>query len=147
MLAYGVHSDGARYIESVARWKSWIEHADIVQCNEREFAALIPGASNDEDRASTAFAETGIREIVVTRGEQGADIYSRASAPVHIPAQLHPDPVDPTGCGDAFGSTYAYYRTEGRDIQEAGTLAARAAAFIVGIPGSKGIENLKEHIR
>jgi sugar/nucleoside kinase (ribokinase family) len=143
MIAYRVHADGRREPAPSDRWREWLRAGDVLQCNEREFAALIPGAHSDEERLSMLFDAAAPRCFVLTRGESGADIYHTASHPHHVPAMLPGRTVDPTGCGDAFGSTFAVGLARGEAVEDAARRAARAAAFVAGIPGSQGMTGLR----
>ncbi|MDH7516579.1 MAG: sugar kinase, partial [Bacteroidota bacterium] len=55
-----------------------------------------------------------------------------------------PAVVDSTGCGDVFGSTFAYFLALGDAPIDAAVRAVRAGAFTVTIPGSHGMERLHD---
>lgn len=143
MIAYRVHPDGRREPAPSEHWREWLRAGDVLQCNEREFAALIPGAANDGERLRMLFEAARPRYFVLTRGESGADIYHSPDSMLHVPAVLPPRTVDPTGCGDAFGSTLAYGLARGDALEPAAARAARAASFVAGIPGSDGMKGLR----
>ena len=143
MIAYRVHADGRREPAPSEHWREWLRAGDVLQCNEREFTALIPGASSDSERLSMLFEAAQPRCFVLTRGESGADIYHSPDTVLHVPAVLPPRTVDPTGCGDAFGSTLAYGLAQGDSLETAAARAARAASFVAGIPGSDGMIGLR----
>ncbi len=146
MIAYRVHPDGTREPAPSEHWIQWVNAGDVIQCNEREFEALIPSAGDERDRLSRLFDVAAPRYFVLTRGEAGADIY-RSVDDVHHVAAIPPSrTVDPTGCGDAFGSTLAMGLVRGDDLELAAARAATAASFVAGIPGSNGMSGLRSHL-
>ncbi|MDT8323405.1 MAG: carbohydrate kinase family protein, partial [Bacteroidota bacterium] len=128
MIAYRVHRDGRREPAPAAQWKQWFSAGDIVQCNEREFVALTGRSGADTAYVRELMEESGTGIFILTRGEDGADIFTTTDAPRHVPAVRVPAAVDPTGCGDAFGATFARMRAGGASIDGA---AAEAAARVV----------------
>lgn len=143
MIAYRVHTDGSREPAPSEHWREWLRAGDVLQCNEREFAALIPGASSDSERLRMLFDVAQPRCFVLTRGESGADIFHSPDDVLHVPAVPPARTVDPTGCGDAFGSALAYGLARGETLESAAARAARAASFVAGIPGSDGMKGLR----
>jgi len=76
--------------------------ASYLVVNTYEFEVIKANAEmNDED------IRAAVPEIVVTRGEQGCDIYQGPNAR-HIDAAKASIVVEVTGCGDAFRAGYAY---------------------------------------
>jgi sugar/nucleoside kinase (ribokinase family) len=145
MIAYRVHADGRREPAPAEDWKQWVNAGDVLQCNEREFEALIP-ASSEDARVRMLFDVAAPRLFVLTRAEAGADLYSAPGEVLHVPALPPQRIVDPTGCGDAFGSTLALGLARGARLAEAAGNAARAASFVAGIPGSRGMAGLRSHM-
>lgn len=145
MIAYRVHRDGRREPSPAADRARWANAADILQCNEREFTALMN--DGDEQRArETFFQEAPRTRLVITRAEAGADVYDPDGTVLHVAPVAAPAIVDPTGCGDAFGSVFAWGLAHGEATALAAERAARAAAFVVSIPGSRGMERLRHHL-
>ncbi|MBR9977700.1 MAG: carbohydrate kinase family protein [Bacteroidetes bacterium] len=142
MIAYRVHPDGRREPAATDHWQQWLAAGDVLQCNEREFAAMIPG-DDEAERLRRVFDVSDPHCLLVTRGEQGADIYTAPDHHLHIPAWPPARIVDPTGCGDAFGSTFAYGLACGMELEPAAGNAARVASYVAGIPGSRGMEQLR----
>ncbi len=147
MIAYRVHADGRREPAPSEHWRQWVRAADVLQCNEHEFAALIPGEADEQQRLRMVFEAGSPHLFVLTRGEAGADIYRAPDVHMHVPAIPAPRVVDPTGCGDAFGSTLAIGLARGHGLEQAAGRAARAASFVAGIPGSIGMRALREYLR
>ncbi|MBR9974964.1 MAG: hypothetical protein KFF77_05240 [Bacteroidetes bacterium] len=142
MIAYRVHDDGRREPAPAACWRDWLRVGDVLQCNEREFAALVPGESQQE-RIRAVFDTAAPRFFVLTKGEQGADVFLSPDEQWHVPAVTSTHPIDPTGCGDTFGSTLAFELARGTDVGTAAARAAQAASFVAGIPGSDGLRGLR----
>jgi sugar/nucleoside kinase (ribokinase family) len=105
---------------------------DMLFANEEE--AFVLSGSRDMTEVA-AFLKTLAREFVITRGPQGALICdgknTLAIAPVRTKA------VDTTGAGDLFAGAYLYGITHGMSRQQAGDLAALAAAKLVAQPGPR----------
>ena len=146
MIAYRVGEGGHRSTAPVGDWRRWVDVPDLLQCNERELAALLPDATSEPDAAATIFSVSHLRHLVVTKGEQGALVYSRDAAAWRVDARPATAVVDTTGCGDVFGSTFAWFLAAGLAVPEAGAAAARAGAFVAGIPGSRGMEGLSRAV-
>ena len=158
MIAYRVHGDGRREPTASPHWRQWVHAADVAQCNEREFDALT-GCGDQEHRGGEKgnrvrhraciddlFEGSDLTAFVLTRGESGAEIFLSDGSSLHVPAIPPGRLVDPTGCGDAFGSTLAYGIASGEDMAAAAERAARAASFVVSIPGSDGIQALRTQL-
>jgi adenosine kinase len=88
------------------------------------------------------FSVAHLRALVITKGEEGARVYARDAVPLRIDAVPAARVVDTTGCGDVFGSTFAWGLASGLPLADAGAAASRAGAFVAGLPGSRGMEGL-----
>jgi hypothetical protein len=143
MIVYRVRKDGHRELSPASTWKRWVNVADIIQCNERELRALIDPAQNEAESIRTVFSHSDLRMIVVTKGEHGATVYTRQGGVIHIPPVPASTIIDSTGCGDTFGSVFSYTFRKTNDIAAAGRNAALAATFVLGIPGSTGMNALR----
>lgn len=146
MIAYRVGAHGARATAPIDAWQNWVRVPDVLQCNERELAALGGTCADEDERIARIMEHTDLRLLVVTRGEAGATLVARDGTRTEVPAAVAPAVVDPTGCGDAFGATLAWHLARGADAVDAAHIAARAAAYVVSIPGSIGIESLAAHL-
>lgn len=159
MIAYRVHRNGRREPSASPLWKDWVRAADVAQCNEHEFDALTGSAVSGRRhgvkeaamlrRASIKelFEDGSLTAFVLTRGESGADIFRPDGSCLHVPAVPPERLIDPTGCGDAFGSTLAYGIAAGEELGSAANRAARVASFIVSLPGSRGMQALRTYLR
>ncbi|NUQ97944.1 MAG: sugar kinase [Streptomyces sp.] len=107
---------------------------DIVIASDDELTLTAgdPGAP-ETDRIKQLLAK-GVREVVVKRGAQGADLYLSADQVVHAPA--HPVPVaDTVGAGDAFCAGYLSGVLDELPPEQRLHRATRTAAFAVACPG------------
>jgi sugar/nucleoside kinase (ribokinase family) len=69
-----------------------------------------------------------VREVLITRGSDGAVIYG-PGAPISIAAVPPRRTVDATGCGDTYLAAYLACRLASADLRECGEFAAAAAAI------------------
>lgn len=74
--------------------------------------------------------------LVVTRGEQGAEIYT-GNQRIDIPCVPVDQVVDPTGCGDAFRAGLLFGLTNGMDWLTAGRLASLMGAIKIAHQGGQ----------
>lgn len=142
MIAYRTEVRGDRHVHPSHTASEWLELADVLQCNESELSALLlPGEAPDAGMRRLV-TQGRTRRLVLTRGDQGAVMVTHTgieSVPV-VPA---PRVVDPTGCGDVFGSVLAHGLASGLHASRAAARAAHAAAQVVALPGSHGIDRLR----
>lgn len=76
----------------------------------------------------------GVREVVTTLGERGAEVASReglASVPPHVVK-----PVDTVGAGDAFTGAMCAMLAQGWTVQEAARVGAVAGALATTVHGA-----------
>ncbi|MCC5855719.1 MAG: adenosine kinase [Idiomarina sp.] len=105
---------------------------DILFCN-REEAELYTGTNSLE--AAMDKLLNYAREVVVTRGKEGAVIGTREKR-VQVPG-FKVKAIDTNGAGDMFAGAYLYGVTQGWPTAAAGTLASRAAAEVVSHYGPR----------
>lgn len=77
------------------------------------------------------------RIAVVTRGDQGCDLYLDG-ATRRLPA-YPTNEVDPTGAGDVFAAAFLLYLSDHDNALEAANFANCVASFSVEAPGTAGI--------
>jgi sugar/nucleoside kinase (ribokinase family) len=146
MIAYRVGAHGARASAPVDAWQDWVRVPHVLQCNERELAALGGMCADEDARIARIMEYADLRMLVITRGEAGATLVARDGTRTEVPAAVASSVVDPTGCGDAFGATLAWHLARGVDAVDAARIAAEAAAFVVSLSGSIGIDRLAAHL-
>jgi len=146
MIAYKVGRSGYRAPAEVDHWLPWISGADIVQCNEKELSTFLPLVNTASEKVETFFNYSPLQICIVTKGDRGADIYTADGNRISIPASKNVTVVDSTGCGDVFGSTFAYYYVKGFASREAGAIASKAASFVLSLSGAHGLQRLGEFL-
>lgn len=77
-----------------------------------------------------------VTALVVTRGEQGAHIFSEGKQ-IDVPCVAAERIVDPTGCGDAFRAGMLYGLTQGLDWATIGRLASLMGAIKIAHQGGQ----------
>jgi sugar/nucleoside kinase (ribokinase family) len=110
-----------------AEWARILPLADAFLPSRDEAAALLGGWPGPEE-AARALAGLGAPLVVVKLGAEGSTAY-RDGELVRMPA-ASADPVDPTGCGDAFCGGFLAGLTESGDLRTAMAHGAVAAAFV-----------------
>ena len=122
--------------EQAAQILDWIApafgHLDYLLPNDEQVLAL--SGSDDVVAGSRELVGRGIGCVVATCGADGAVIVD-AEAEGKVPA-FEIDPVDTTGCGDAFSAGFLRALSLGRERAEAATLGCAAAALVAQGLGS-----------
>lgn len=112
--------------------------ARLITPNEAEAIAAVSAqlAGATVPQAARRLREAlGCEAAVVTRGARGLWADRRAGPPVEMPA-LCPSAVDATGAGDTFIAALAVALAAGQGLVAALSFASRAAAVVVGRPGT-----------
>lgn len=104
----------------IKSFEALLNQADVFWCNEVELAKAYDFLSYGDPKQFLDHVDT----VIVTRGENGADIYTDKDVQ-HVPA-APANVVDPTGAGDAFRAGY---------YAGGPTIAAKVAAVVVGLEG------------
>jgi len=103
--------------------------ATILILNDYEFEMF---------KQKTAKAEgeilSHVENVVVTRGDKGADIYTNGKE-IHIPVAKIKKYQDPTGVGDAFRAGFLKGISCNLSWEEAGRLGSLAAAYVLEADG------------
>lgn len=111
--------------------KHFIELATYVAVNDYEAELLM-------ERTGLSLAQIGERvsALIVTRGEQGAEIFTDGKR-IDIPCVEAERVLDPTGCGDAFRAGLMYGLTNGMDWETTGRLASLMGAIKIAYQGGQ----------
>jgi len=123
----GLDSEMKRNFRSITDFKKWAKCVDIIQANELEVKTL--SSKTAEEEIVRELISYGVKQIIVTRGNNGAKIYfskNKFLSSEKIPA-LDVKPVNKVGCGDVFGAVYFYNYIRNKNLIEALTLANIAA--------------------
>jgi ribokinase len=110
--------------------ESVLQHVDYLTPNESELRILL-GLAPDDPTPTVVLAEElrarGVRNLIVTMGEQGALILTEGAQEAIPGAPV--DVVDTTGAGDAFNAGLAVALAEGRSLAAAARYANRCGAI------------------
>lgn len=116
-------------------WKDKMEvlaMTDILKLNEYEMEVIT--GEKDPRRVAKMIAGWGVKEVVLTFGSYGSQIYCDGKF-YDIPAYEPQHCIDVTGCGDTFSTGYLYCRAKGMDCGEAGKFAAAMCTLKIEKPG------------
>ncbi len=110
---------------------AFLAHVDVLTPNEGELRILLglaPDDPTDTLELAGRLRPLGVRNIVVTRGGNGALIIHSDGSTEHVPGVLV-EVVDTTGAGDAFTSALAVALAEGQSLSAAVRFATYAGAL------------------
>jgi ribokinase len=128
---------------------------DVLTPNESELR-ILSGLAPDDPTSTLELAHRlqarGVRQLVVTRGSQGALVVTADGATHHVPG-VPVEVVDTTGAGDAFTSALAVALAEKRPLLAAvrfatvaGALACTRLGVIPALPNRAEIEALEKTV-
>ena len=100
-----------------------MEGAHFLFCNDYEFGLISKKTGWSLDQVLDH-----VNNLVITRGKDGADLYSGTDA-VHIPTVPEDEIVDPTGVGDAFRGGFLTGYSRGFDWKLCGEIGSLAAVY------------------
>jgi ribokinase len=100
---------------------------DVLVPNRHEVSLLA--GKDDIDEAAEELLKRGCREVVVTLGSEGVQIYN-ANGRIDVPA-VKVTPVDTVGAGDCFTGWLAVGLAEGLSVEDSVKRAVKAAAISV----------------
>src|SRR3984893_11399417 len=111
---------------------SLLQLVDILTPNQSEakvLAGLGPGAEVEPEVAARRLIRSGVKQVVMTLGENGALIVTDKSS-IRVPA-VSMSAVDTTGAGDAFNAGLAIALACGASLEEAVPFAAVTGGLAV----------------
>jgi ribokinase len=129
-----------------------LSQVDVLTPNETELrilSGLAPDDPTDTLELAHRLQKRGVRQLVVTRGGEGALIISADGSVEHVPGQKV-NVVDTTGAGDAFTCALGVALAEGRRALTeavrfatfAGALACTKLGVIPALPSRDEVETL-----
>lgn len=153
-LTLGIDNRRRRFFRLPPSWEAWLACADFVQLNARE-GELLAGGILDGEEAARRFGERilalGPRALSITRGENGSDSVAwNPKGAVEFrryPARAADEPVDETGCGDAFlmGFTWSYLNTG--SVPAASRFANRVAGVACCLRGIEQMARIGDYLK
>jgi adenosine kinase len=111
--------------------REFIRQANYIIVNDYEWQLMQERTGWGVD-ALTQRAEA----LIVTRGAQGSQIYTRERI-YDIPNAQATTVVDPTGCGDAYRGGLLYGRMQGMDWETSGRIGALLGALKIACHGTQ----------
>ncbi|WBV23577.1 ribokinase [Pantoea piersonii] len=132
---------GTYVIVNPAPWQkvsaAFLKNIDLLTPNSTEASQLTGIAVKDyasAQRAAEALHATGVRQLIITLGMQGA-LLSTEKYLAHIP--VYPaQPVDSTGAGDSFNGALAARLAAGEPLEQAALFASAYASVCVERAGA-----------
>lgn len=120
---------------------------DLITPNETEAEALTGIRITDRrtaDLAARRLAATGVRQVVITLGAQGALIHEEGISRIveGYPVRA----VDTTAAGDVFNGALVVALAEGCTLVEAARFACKAAAISVTRPGAQSSVPMRSEV-
>lgn len=108
-----------------------MEGAHFLFCNDYEFGLISKKTGWSLDQMMEH-----VDVVVITRGKDGADLYSDGNA-VHIPTVPENAVVDPTGVGDAFRGGFLAGYAYGFDWKLCGEIGSLSAVYCLERQGTQ----------
>ncbi len=143
----GVDERNIRFRRRMLDWKEWLKNVDTVQMNEFEARSIGEEWWNDDMLAENVL-NLGVRAMVITRASLGATVYYFDDEIKRADFKAYEvDVVDPTGCGDVFGSAFFYKYSKTLDPLVSTEFANYVAGLNATIPGSTEIDKLRELVK
>ena len=126
-----------RYIDGIKislkpwiNFKSFLKMVNFLFLDELEANIVLTDTDGDCGKIARSLSFFGPEEIIITRGDRGALIYSHGANKIYDISAIHPKKiVDPTGLGDTFMAAYALKKLETRDPLECGRFATKISSL------------------
>lgn len=115
-----------------------MEGAHFLFCNDYEFGLISKKTGWSLDQILEH-----VNALVITRGKDGADLYSDGEA-VHIPTVPEDEIVDPTGVGDAFRGGFLAGYSYGFDWKLCGEIGSLCAVYCLEQRGTQNHSYTRE---
>jgi sugar/nucleoside kinase (ribokinase family) len=128
-LSRGIDKNLNRIFRRIENFNKWAECINILQANESELLTL--SYKKDKNQIIEELFSFGIKQIIITRAEKGATVYSREDGITKIfnKDALKIKLTNKVGCGDVFGAVYFYNYIKNKNV----TLALEQANLFAGI--------------
>lgn len=139
LKVYGIPGN----LEVMKKRKDFLEHVQCFICNEVEAEQLTSVPIDTEEnikKAARKFTETGLKQIVITLGEEGCYYYDTISKEEGFLKPEKVQVVDTTGAGDSFFAGTISALIKGQSLADAVQLGTHVAAITISIPESTSQE-------
>ncbi|MEV5583073.1 sugar kinase [Streptomyces parvus] len=118
--------------EAATALRPLVASVDILVASDDELSVVTPASARTERERVESLLERGVREVVVKRGAEGAEVFHPGSAArpaVPVPVR------DTVGAGDAFVAGYLSAWLDGEPVGDRLARAVTTGAFAVATPG------------
>ncbi len=113
-----------------------LDRAKWLKLNEHELAELLESDIDVQAGAAALIEQYGLSLLIVTRGKQGASMYSDSGKVFNVVPEGVSKVVDTVGAGDAFTSVCLLGLMQDWDMQEILRRAQHFASAVVGVRGA-----------
>ena len=113
------------------------KNADYLTPNKKELEAVTGSWESEaelDEKASALRNELGLQGLLVTRSEEGMTLYCE-SGKIHFPTRAK-EVFDVSGAGDTVIAVFGALVSAGFSLEEASSLANKAAGVVVGKVGT-----------
>ncbi|MBM4174854.1 MAG: carbohydrate kinase family protein [Ignavibacteria bacterium] len=145
-MTRGMDENGKRFYRPIENWREWTRYCDVIQFNEIEMQNLTPEKLNEGNFVTEAI-KTGTKIINITKGNAGAISYFIdneliRSQFVSVDKNLiHKNSI---GCGDIFGSVFAYKYFNNYNVKDSLEEAVRISSKKIEIENIEEIISLRK---
>ena len=116
--------------------------------SDSDLQFLYPEVTEEQSIAN--MLGNGAKTVTLTRGDQGATIYSKDNDPVQLGGHAVEE-IDPTGAGDCFCGTFLAMIAQGESIETSGAYANAAGAIAVTkrgpMEGNSNLDTIKAFMK
>jgi len=125
--------------------------ATLITPNLNEFEAVVGRCADEQqlvERGLNLIADLDLESLLVTRGEHGMTLLSKAEQPIHLPTHAR-EVFDVTGAGDTVISVLAASLAARKSLADATYLANVGAGIVVGKIGTATVntEELRDALQ
>lgn len=115
------------------------EGADTATPNADEVGQILGDGFTDQ-QCFELRERLGLKALLITRGNQGMQLFEQGTAVRNIAAVGHAEPVDVTGAGDTVIAVYALGLAAGLGFFDAARIANHAGGIVVMKKGTAAVE-------
>ena len=125
------HINGVKIsLKPCINFKDFLKQVNYLFLDELEARVVLDDINGDCGEIARSLTFFGPEEVIITRGDRGALIYSKKTADIYDIPAIHPKKlVDPTGLGDTFMAAYALKKQDIDDPLECGRFAAKISSL------------------
>lgn len=144
-MTRGIDESGKRFYRPIENWREWISYCDVIQLNQIEMENLAPEKLDEKDFASESI-KTGTNVVNITKGSEGAVSYYLDKNEI-VKHSVSPDInlvcKNSVGCGDIFGSVFAYNYFNNYNVKHSLEEAVRISSERIEIEKIEDLIQLK----